>query len=76
MTNILLAGQSEFVFGLDVAASGTRSMLRPEQTSLTCMGYLVAKFSGPRDVFMDFCAVPKAEAQECLLLSEHRRFVE
>lgn len=56
----------EFVYVSVVAASARHLMLRPEQKSLVWMMDSVAKFSGPKEQVVDFCAGTLAVAKACL----------
>lgn len=75
MNSILLLQQFEVMNGSDVAASGRRYMLRPEQKSVGGMIDFVEKFSGPGDLVVNFCPGIIAVQKACLLLSEHRHFL-
>lgn len=50
-------------------------MLQTEQNSVGLMMHFMARISNPEDLVADFCTETMAVGKECLLLSEHRRFV-
>lgn len=53
-----------------------RAMWRPQQKNVFYIKDLVRKFSRLRDVVIDFCTGTCSAEKACMLLDQHRKFVE
>lgn len=75
MNDVRCLQPEEVINRMQLSDSGYRTMLAPEQRSVTLLEDILCKFTKPEDLGLDVYCVKIATVPACSLMQQHRRYV-